>query len=405
MRGFSATWSAVLNRAIKTARQVLRDLDEAEIPAALSKVASYQGGRLPPPLAARLLKELDENEWFRDKVADAWEGETGDASDLFLTRPAGWWVELTTAFDAADGEAEGRRLADMESRIGRVEAKRAAATKKAKELKKVAEDAKRSAKQMVESAKNAAEERFSGERAESAAARTELQKERERLAKLETEHQELQEAFALLRARFAKARRGRFDDAGHGRGSSSLPTDPVKLARVLDLQTAEMGRDSSQPAATKPPAEKALGLAPGVRPDSSDAIRWLIGLGQPVVVLVDGYNAQFHIDRGDFTSGAARRYLIAALKRLRSTGSVRHRFVVVYDSTLPGDRAARTSLGGVEVRFAEEERIADEEIVEMASELSRAVVISSDRAVREGAEANGAVVLWSEALAQWLSRT
>jgi rRNA-processing protein FCF1 len=79
--------------------------------------------------------------------------------------------------------------------------------------------------------------------------------------------------------------------------------------------------------------------------------------------------------------------------------------VVVYDSTLPGDRSARTSAGGVETRFAEKDRIADEELVEMAGRLDNAVVISSDRAVRDGAEANGAVVLWSEALASWLSRS
>ena len=145
-------------------------------------------------------------------------------------------------------------------------------------------------------------------------------------------------------------------------------------------------------------------MAPGVRPDSSDAIRWLLGLDESVVVLVDGYNVQFHIDDKDFTSGGARRRLVEALKRLRTASPSKHRIVVVYDSTLPGERIARTSLGGVEVRFADKDRIADEEIVEMTSELPRAVVISSDRAVRDGAEGNGAVVLWSESLAAWLER-
>jgi predicted RNA-binding protein with PIN domain len=91
--------------------------------------------------------------------------------------------------------------------------------------------------------------------------------------------------------------------------------------------------------------------------------------------------------------------------RLRSSAVSKHRVVVVYDSTLPGDRDARTSAGGVEVRFAVEERIADEEIVEMAGNLDNAVVITSDRAVREDAAAGGAVVLWSEALERWLHRS
>ena len=47
----------------------------------------------------------------------------------------------------------------------------------------------------------------------------------------------------------------------------------------------------------------------------------------------------------------------------------------------------------------------DEEIVELAAGLDDVVVISSDREVREQAEADGAVVLWSEALAQWLARS
>ena len=90
---------------------------------------------------------------------------------------------------------------------------------------------------------------------------------------------------------------------------------------------------------------------------------------------------------------------------MRSAAPAKHRFVVVYDSTLPGARDARTSLGGVEVRFAVEERIADEEIVEMAAHIDRVVVVSSDRAVRDGAEASGAVVLWSEAVADWVARS
>jgi predicted RNA-binding protein with PIN domain len=147
-----------------------------------------------------------------------------------------------------------------------------------------------------------------------------------------------------------------------------------------------------------------LAFGAGVRPDSSDAIRWLLGLDAAVVVVVDGYNAQFHIDRADFTSGAARRQLVDALKRLRAASTIKHRIVVVYDSTLPGERDARSSLSGVEIRFAEKDRIADEEIVAMAESLDRVVVISSDREVREGSEDGGAVVLWSEALKDWLAR-
>lgn len=405
MRGFDSKWLGVLAPAIAAARGVLRDLDDAELTPPLRRVAASQGGRLPPPLALRLLKELDENEWFRQKVADAWVGDEVEPSGLFLTRPDGWWVEVAAAgTDAADG-AEQQRLAAADAKLKVIAAKRDAATEKAKDLKRALEKARRGTKQQVDEARRNAEARYENDRADIAAYRSQLEEAKQQLADITNEHAALQEAFAALRSRFAKARRGRPEGADHADGSRSVPVDPVKLARLLDLQTASFGRDPGKPPAASESKVKPLVLGAGIRPDSSDAIRWLIGLDDPVVVVVDGYNAQFHVDRGGFTSGAARRQLVAALKRLRARAKSQHRIVVVYDSTLPGERIPRTSVGGVEVRFAEEDRIADEEIVEMSAALGRSVVISSDRAVREGAEENGAVVLWSEALQLWLQRT
>ncbi len=404
MSGFSGIWAAVLSDAIAAGRSALLDLDDPEVPAPLSRVAAYQGGRLPPPLAARLLTEIDKNEWFRDKVIAAWDGASGEASDLFLNRPAGWWLNLNDAAAVAGTGKEQHQLEDLQTRLQRVEAKRVAAVKKAGDYKKAADAAERRAKDMVDTARRTAEQRFSSEVADMDKLRSELSETKEFLSDLETEHRELQGAFDALRTRLAKARRYRFDDSDQQQRSSSLPSDPIRLARLLDLQSAEMGREISTAKQTKETASNPLVVASGVRPDSSDAIKWLLGLDEPVVVLVDGYNAQFHIDGSDFTSGGARRRLIEALKRLRSAATVKHRVVVVYDSTLPGEREGRTSLGGVEVRFAEKDRIADEEIVEMTAGLDRVVVVSSDRAVRDGAEDNGAVVFWSEALEQWLTR-
>jgi predicted RNA-binding protein with PIN domain len=390
--------------AIAAARVVLRDLDDAELTPPLRRVAASQGGRLPPPLALRLLKELDENEWFRRKVADAWDGDGVEPSGLFLTRPAGWWVEVALAVADAAEAAEQQRLADAHAKLEVVAAKRDAAREKAKDLKRALEEARRGTRNEVEEARRKAEARYESDRASIAAHRSKLEETRQQLADVTNEHAALQEAFAALRSRFAKARRGRPEGADQAGGSRSVPVDPVKLARLLDLQTASFGRDPEKSPAASERKVQPLVLGAGIRPDSSDAIRWLIGLDEPVVVVVDGYNAQFHVDRGGFTSGAARRHLVDALKRLRARAQSKHRIVVVYDSTLPGERIPRTSAGGVEVRFAEEDRIADEEIVEMSAALGRSVVISSDRAVREGAEENGAVVLWSEALQLWLQR-
>ena len=92
MSGFGGVWPRVLERAIDAGRLVLQDLEDREIPASLSRVAASQGGRLPPPLATRLLSEMDKNDWFRERVAADFTGDEADPSWLFVHRPDGWWV-------------------------------------------------------------------------------------------------------------------------------------------------------------------------------------------------------------------------------------------------------------------------------------------------------------------------
>lgn len=404
MSGFSGVWLRLLSGAVEAARATLRDLDDAEVPAPLARIAASQGGRLPPPLASRLLAELDTNEWLRTKVADDFDVEESDPSWLFLHRPEHWWLGLVDAAAVAEQSDHRRKVEAVEAKLEVLEERRALAAKRAKEHKKAATAAIARAKRIETNRKSDVTARQAVELAEMGSIRAELAASEDLLEALRAEHQELQAAFDSLRSRLAKARRSRASESPGGGGTSFVPGDPIKLARMLDLQSAAFGRDLTTPSVTTAPADDPLTLAVGVRPDSSDAIRWLLGLEEAVVVLVDGYNAQFHIDGSDFTSAGSRRNLVEVMQRLRGAAAVGHRLVIVYDSTLPGTRDARTSLGGVEVRFAAADRIADEEIVEMTAGLSHVVVITSDREVREGAESNGAVVLWSEALAAWVER-
>ncbi len=403
MSGFGGTWIAVLADAVTAGRATLRDLDSPEVPATLRRVAAYSGGKLPPPLAASLLAEIDGNEWFREKVVADWDGDEDSAVGLFLLRREGWWLELAARSAAGESGRGDERLSQLEKRVEQLDRKQKAAANKTAEYKKALREEKSRGKERIESAKRSIEAKFAAE-AESLSDKVkEIGGLNERLELLQREHRQLQEAFDSLRTRLARARRSR-PEAGDGTTSRFVPTDPVKLARQLDLQTASYGRTPGREEKRPEPEDTPLALGSGVRPDSSDAIRWLLELTEPVVVVVDGYNAQFHVDRADFTSGAARRHLVDALKRLREAATAAHRIVVVYDSTLPGERVARSSLGGVEIRFAEKDRIADEEIVAMVEDLGRVVAICSDREVREGAEDGGAVVLWSEALDDWLGR-
>lgn len=403
MSGFGGAWPGILERAIEASRKVLRELDGAEIPSGVQRVAAYQGGRLPPPLAARLLRELDENDWFRERVGEEWNEAASDPSTLFLLRPPGWWLELADRVARMDDEDEQAGMAALERRLADTEARRREAVKRLKEGRREVAAAAGAARRLADEAREAAERRLAAEIAELGSLRIELVHARDGLRQLERERHELQEAYGMLRSRLARIRRGREPHAATGRTGGSPPSDPVGLARMLDLQAAELGRHHPH-RVTLPPPRHELAIAPGVRPDAADGIDWLLGLEIPVTVLVDGYNVQFHIDRDDFMSGRARHHLVSVIERLRRKARAQHRFVIVYDSTLPGERDARTSTGGVEIRFAEADRIADEEIIELAGMLDRVVVVTSDREVREGSEDGGAAVLWSEALEAWVRR-
>lgn len=405
MSGFRGIWTDLLGDAIAAGRATLRRLDPPEVPASLRRVAAYSGGQLPPPLAASLLAEIDRNGWLREKVVADWAGDTASPSGLFLERPDGWWVEVAAAAEKARAQEDDGEAARLRKQLAKTEAKLKTATAKAADHKRALRDARQGARNSADAVRRALEEKHAEASIELAEARAGAAELGRSLAALEQEHHDLQESYDAVRSRLARARRLRMDAPSSGGSSGSVPADPVKLARLLDLQAASFGRNPHEESPMAESSAEPLVIEPGVRPDSSDAIRWLLGLDRPVVVLVDGYNAQFHIDRADFTSGRSRRELVEALQRLRAASKVRHRVVVVYDSTLPGERMARTSLGGVEVRFAEKELIADEEIVAMAADLDEVVVLSSDREVREGAEDGGAVVLWSEALRDWLDRS
>ena len=118
--------------------------------------------------------------------------------------------------------------------------------------------------------------------------------------------------------------------------------------------------------------------------------------------MIDGHNLLGALDPSTMATSRARRNLIVALGRLvRHLGS--SSVEIVFDSGLRDGRAVSRSDDGVVVRFAPEELIADDVIVQLAEEHGDAtVVISDDREVRERSGRYGSTVLWAGALADWL---
>jgi len=398
--------TAVIGRALETARSVLRDLDVDQVPASLRRVVAH-AGELTPPLADKLAREIDRLEWLRTKAVEAWPAADprSDGPDrgsaLFLLRPDGWVVEFAKV--VADSAAAAR-VTD-EKRSGRVVVARD------REVEVAREKAKTAAKEAAALGRRIAEMKRL-ERApdrERAAAEARVSEEMEavradhagEVADLE---RRVEESAAALRGARAEARQARREraDAEHRLAAirdtgSWADRDPVDLAVHLDAVAAQAraGRRPDHPDTDTSLAAPALPA--GIRPDSAAALDAVLRMTGPLAVLVDGYNAGLTFGSG--TPAEVRNRLEDVVRRVRTLAGAGTTVTVVWDSSADHDR--RRSPDGLDVRFAPPGVPADDVLVELAAEASRAVVVTNDREVRERAEAVGALALWSTALVEW----
>lgn len=400
MSRFSRDLAEVLLPAVEAGREALADLDSKEVPASLRRVAAYSGGRLPPPLARSLLEALDRDDWLREKAVEKMPEDTAaPAATAFLQRDDGWWRVVAEQLAKSRAASAGTAAAEAE----------AAADGLAEQLD-VAKDRLRKAGADLEQARARARRKRSKARTPEAAkenlrkARSRLQEMESELAAAVAEREEAEAMIARLRSRVRKEAREQRRREETGSPRRSFGGGPVEMARTLDLMAAAAPhRGEPEPGDEEARSTSGLELPPGVRPDARDAIDWLAARDEPITLIVDGYNVLYTVDPGSFTTGRSRHTLAGHLARLRrSAGTVR--VAVVYDSNLPGDREERMLPGGVEVHFSDEDRLADDEIVDLvAAAKGRVVVVTSDRDLRERAEARGALALWSEALADWMA--
>jgi predicted RNA-binding protein with PIN domain len=117
----------------------------------------------------------------------------------------------------------------------------------------------------------------------------------------------------------------------------------------------------------------------------------------PLHIIVDGYNlirnsrTLRHFDRQDIQQGRdALVDLLAAYKRIKS-----HRITVVFDGpNSPSLYPNRDRVKGIEIRYSSAGESADSVIRRMAArEREKAVVVSSDREVIQGAASSMAAVI------------
>jgi hypothetical protein len=397
----------LVGRALEAARKVLRDLDHDQVPAALRRVVAHSGD-LTPPLANLLVRELGAAEWLREKAADAWpEADTAPAahdraSALFLKRPPGWEVDLALEASALGASAALAGSNRSERSRSALERDLGAAKERERQARARAEEAEAAAREL----RRRTAEPVRADRAEAARIGQEMERSRARWeadrADLAAKAEAAEAGIADLRESLYRVERDRADLARRleeARGGAEWAArDPVALAALVDETSARARaarRESTEPAG---PTPASVTLPPGVRPDEARAIDAVLAHEGPLLVIVDGYNVGLKMTAGSPAEVRAR--LSAVLDRLVVIAPTRLRVSVVWDSSL-GD-AAMKRRGRLEVRFAAAGEEADDVVVATARDADvPAVVISSDREVRDRSEAVGALALWSDALVAW----
>ncbi|MCY3538396.1 MAG: NYN domain-containing protein [bacterium] len=404
------------NRMIEIARQTLREMDGPDRPGVLRKVNAHTGLGLPPPRFKVLKEYVDQNEWFRDLVAEDFEGSTDDndpyeqVAAYFILRPEGWEQRVEDIRRDLRDADQTDRIRVLEAENKKLVGERKKLMRGERKARSRADKAEAQADKRVEQAWEEARENLPSE----------LVQERDQQAteirhlkrELEDQAAELDEVRRQLDSTRADLERERkIDHSPPTR--SALPNiwaelDEVEAAQHLDdvvrrLFTGTLPSAPEPPAVIHPP----LVLPDGVSPDSREAMEWLINLGTPFNLLVDGYNVTAKMyppedwpDR--FSRPEIRDRLHGDLSRFRVRARMVPRVTVIWDSKEGSDRDGDVLQTGVEVKFTSEGREADDDIIDDARKLgASAVVVSSDGRVLQGAQAAGALGIKSEALVDW----
>ncbi len=395
-----------LTRVVELARKVLADLAPDQVPGRLVQVAAQTGRFLVPPMQRRLIHELEGNEWFREQVAERFDGEVEaedpleKAAALFLHRPEGWENDLRELSQRSQLAEQSDRIETMARCIDDLKT----------ELETWRNQAKRNRRQAEEAAARA-DRRVAVARREARAHRDdgcikELQREnraiREKLERSETGRLELQDRLEEVRAELRRERRVDRSVDRRPTPSAWATLDLVDSARLLDDVVEAFSPDSAF-RESMVAGERSLELPSGVSPDDRSAIEWLLTVERDFVLMVDGYNVGYLLNPSRFSSPEVRRRLENDLARLKGLALRTPRVVVVYDSDQSGDTTRDPGPSGLEIRFTRTGHSADDEILSLAADLgATAVVVSTDRRVREGSEESGSLGLWSQSLAGWI---
>lgn len=380
----------LLRPAAEGLRRALRRMDDEDVPASLRTLADSSARRLPPPILKRALMELDESEWLRAETAAEGGLEPGSPAEIFVQRPGGWKDRLEGERRRVARQAEERDRSDLELRLAEAHARISELEDRIKggagDVAQAERQVRDRLREQIESAERA---RRGAERQAREEART-AARVASRAERLEAELEAAEERLETLRQLLEKERRAAPPVETDMTGRGWFPDDPKEMAEELDRIFAA-SRRAPREAETTASVPELIKLAEGVRPDRIEVIHWL--MQHPLRWMIDGYNVAFQVT--DEPDSSTRARLAVASGRLAALAAPGSMVVVVFDSSvdtssLPHNRRVRI----VYVHSA------DDWIIEHAG--PNTVVVSSDRRVREEAESDGAIGVWSEALRDWI---
>ena len=381
----------LLRPAVDGLRRALQRMEAKDVPAGLRRLADTAARRVPPPLLARAVAELDESEWLRAETAAESTLEEDSASHLFVVRPPEWEKNLQRLVEEVSSRRDERQssrtdqlLAAAKDRVSKLEGDLRA-------LRKAADDAERRGEERHR-AKLAAAKTAHGQAAKEA--RTEVRRRQaaeKRMAELEAALEAAEARVESQRQLLEKERRAAAETPPAHATRGWFPSDPEEMATELDRIVTAVGRPRRQPPVARANSAPVAHLPDGLRPDRKEAVGWL--LKHPLTWLIDGYNLAFQLD--DEPDSVTRDRVLDAAGRLVALSVPATMAVVVFDSSV--DEFSGTADRRVAVVYAPS---ADERIIDDAR--PGTVVVSSDRRVREEAQRAGAIGLWSEAMAAWI---
>ena len=404
--------------ALEEARRVIKAMRPDEVPHNLRRTRSSSSRRLTPIEAQALFRELERDAGFREATLSGWDAARQKSADprtaasvLFLERSEGWEFRARGHLAEIERQEAQMDAEGLRASLGEAQSEVRLLKNQLAEQKRLAEKSARLRNDQLRADLSRARDRICQlERQVSEGSRESARWEREtnaawdELTEADRRYDELRKRYSL-KTKPVPARSSAIPG-----GEVGFSRDPLEAARMLDQMVSfwEVGSDS-QPERDVPPP-KLLELPPGVDPKSGGAMQWIYYEAPRLILVVDGWNVAHYWNSHRHIPGKPDLrtigFITNKLDNLAEYSIGRHQVLFYLDSRhvtgLDPDWENRFRSGRLTGFYVED---ADDAIAREASGRAseRVAVITSDNGLAERCRTHGAVILASEALAEWMA--